>query len=105
MNLGLIGCIGVKIYIKSNFFVPGLEHEESIDLDRSRMTLREFLEELSMRAPKPIEYVRPGAEVLDPDDWEVDINDIPYQNCHDGLETYLNNGDAVTIRIMAFGGG
>lgn len=95
----------MKLYIKSNFFVPGLEQAETVDLDRPRMTLREFLEELSMRAPTPIEYVRPGAETLDPDDWEVDINDIPYQRCGDGLRTVLKDGDTITIRIMAFGGG
>ena len=95
----------MKIYIKSNFFVPGLEQTESVDIDHPGMSLREFLEELSMRAPTPIEYVRPGAETLDPDDWEVAINDIPYQRCRDGLRTFLNDGDTVTITIVAFGGG
>ena len=95
----------MKIYIKSNFFVPGLEQAESVDLDHPGMNLRKFLEELSTRAPTPIEYVRPGAETLDPDDWEVDINDIPYWQCGDGLRTVLKDGDTVTIRVMAFGGG
>jgi molybdopterin converting factor small subunit len=95
----------MKIHIKSNFVIPGLKDEESVDLDRSEMTLRDFLEELSAMSPNRLEYVKPGAKVLDPDDWEVDINDIPYQNCRDGLETPLKNGDTVTIRIMALGGG
>ncbi len=69
------------------------------------MTLREFLEELSKRSPTPIEYVKPGAEMLDPDDWEVDLNGIPYQHCANGLGTPLKDGDTVTIRILAFGGG
>ena len=73
-------------------------------MDRSKITLREFLEELSKMAP-PIEYVRPGAKTLNPDDWEIDINDIPYQQCSDGLETLLKDGDTVTIKILAFGGG
>jgi hypothetical protein len=95
----------MKIYVKSNFFVPGLEHADSVDIDSPGMTLREFLEEISMKAPTPVEYVRPGAETLDPDDWEVAINNIPYQQYGDGLRTVLKDGDTVTITIVAFGGG
>ena len=95
----------MRIHIQSNFFVPGLKKAEWVDFDRTSMTLREFLEELSAKAPTPIEYVRPGAEALDPDDWEVDINGVPYQNGSDGLETPLKHEDTVTIRLMAFGGG
>ena len=95
----------MKIYVKSNFVVPGLVNGEFLDLDRSQLTLREFLEELSMMAPIRIEYVRPGAKTLAPDEWEVDINDIPYQQYSEGLETFLKDGDTVTIRISALGGG
>ena len=69
------------------------------------MTLRDFLEELSRISPTPIEYVKPGAETLDPDDWEVDINGIPYQHCRDGLRTVLKDGDKIAIKILAMGGG
>ena len=58
-----------------------------------------------MMAPTRIEYVRPGAKVLDPIDWEAEINEVPYQNCEDGLETLLGDGDTVTMRILALGGG
>jgi len=95
----------MKIYIKSNFVVPGLDDREIVDLNCSHMTLREFLEQLSEMAPNRIEYVQPDAEILDPVDWEVDINEIPYQNCEYGLETLLRDGDTVTIRILALGGG
>ena len=67
--------------------------------------MREFLEELSRRAPIRIEYVRSGARSLDPDEWEVEVNGIPYQSCAEGLETVLRDGDTVTIRILALGGG
>jgi len=95
----------MRIYVKSNFFVPGLKNKDSLDFDRSTLTLGQFLGELSRVSPTPIEYVRPGAKALDPDDWEVDINDIPYQKCGEGLETLLKDGDTVTIKILAFGGG
>jgi len=95
----------MKIYIKSNFVVPGLVNGEFLDLDQSQLTLREFLQELSEGAPTRVEYVAPGANALDPDEWEVDINGIPYQRCSNGLETLLKDGDTVTIRILALGGG
>ncbi len=95
----------MEIHIKSNFIVPGLDDKDSVDVDGSSMTLREFLEELSRRAPTPIQYVQPGANVLNPDDWEVEINGIPYKDCSDGLEAHLKDGDTVTIKILAFGGG
>jgi len=95
----------MKIHINSNFFVPGLEQEESITLPAEKMTLFTFLEELARLSPTTIEYVRPGAVTLDPDDWEVAINNIPYQHCPEGLFTALTDGDLVTIKIMAYGGG
>ena len=91
--------------IKSNFVVPGLEEEESLEVQDSRVTLREFLEHLSKLSPDPLNYVAPGADRLDPDDWEVEINDIPYQDFEDGLEKSLRDGDTVTIRVLAQGGG
>ena len=95
----------MRIHIRSNFLIPGLENEESVDLNGTEMTLKEFLDELSAMSPDRVEYVEPGARVLDPDDWEVDINGIPYQNYPSGLESLLKEGDTVTIRILAQGGG
>ena len=95
----------MKIHIKSNFIVPGLKEKDSVDLDPSPINLRQFLEELSRMSPTGIEYIRPGARALDPDDWEIEINGIPYQKTHAGLETLLQDGDTVTIKILAFGGG
>jgi len=95
----------MKIIIKANFVVPGLEDEEKVELTQSEITLKAFLEDLSRRSPDHIEYVEPGAERLDPDDWEVAINGAPYQDCPEGLETMLKDGDTLTIRILAQGGG
>jgi len=95
----------MKISIQSNFRVPGLGKEESVDFDCPGLTLRQFLEKLSGMSPRPIEYVRPGAKTLNPDDWEAEINRIPYQDLPEGLETQLKEGDTVTLKILAFGGG
>jgi hypothetical protein len=95
----------MKIYIKSNFVVPGIEEKEWIEMDRAGITLREFLETLAERSPDPLVYVEPGADRLDPDDWEVDINNVPYQDFIEGLEYLLRDQDTLTIRILAQGGG
>ena len=95
----------MKILTQSNFVIPGLEGEESLELSGLEITLGDFFKELSKRSPDPLEYVEPGADRLDPDDWEADINDIPYQDYEEGLEKTLKDGDRVTIRIMAQGGG
>ena len=95
----------MKIMIKSNFVIPGLEDEESLELNVSTLTLREFLENLSRLSPDPLNYVAPGADRLDPDDWEVEINDVPYQDFEEGLGKSLNDEDTVTIRVLAQGGG
>jgi hypothetical protein len=95
----------MKVNVKSNFVVPGLDNGEYVDLDRSQLTLKEFLRELAERAPTRVEYVRPGAQAVDPDEWEIRINDIPYHQCSTGLGTYLKDGDTVTIIIIPLGGG
>jgi molybdopterin converting factor small subunit len=95
----------MKLYIKSNFMVPGLKDEESIELDCSGITLRGFLEELSEKSPTRVEYVRSGAQTINPDEWEIRINDTPYQKWSAGLETSLKDGDTVTIIIIPLGGG
>ena len=95
----------MKIHIQSNFVIPGLEREESIDFGCDRMSLRQFLEELSQKAPTPIEYVRPGAKALNPDDWQVEINKVSYLDFKEGLETELKDGDTVTVNIQAMAGG
>jgi hypothetical protein len=95
----------MKIRVKSNFVVPGLDSGEFVDLDQSQLTLREFLKELSERATTRVEYVRPGAQTIDPDEWEIRVNDIPYHQCGRGLETSLKDRDTVTIIIVPLGGG
>jgi len=95
----------MKIYIKSNFVVPGIEDNDWIEMDCQEMALREFLEALAELSPDPLVYVEPGSDRLDPDDWEIDINDVPYQDFIEGLEYPLRDGDVLTIRILAQGGG
>ncbi len=95
----------MKIFIDSNFVVPGLEDREGLEINQSEITLREFLEKLSSMSPDRVEYVEPGAQALDPYDWEVEINCLPCQDYEARLEHPIKDGDNVTIRIVALGGG
>ena len=95
----------MKIYVKSNFVVPGLDNGEFADLDQSRLTIREFLEELSERSPTRVEYVRPGSQTINPDEWEIRINNAPFPQWSGGLDTPLKDGDTVTIIIIPLGVG
>ena len=38
----------MKIFLKANFVVPGIEDDEWVELARSEITLKAFLEELSV---------------------------------------------------------
>ncbi len=95
----------MKIYVKSNFIVPGLDSGEFVDLNHSQLTIREFLEELSERSPTRVEYIQSEAQTINPDEWEIRINDIPYPQWSAGLDTPLKDGDTVTIIIIPLGGG
>ena len=95
----------MKIYVKSNFVVPGLDSGDWVDFDQKQLTIGEFLKELAERAPTRVEYVRPGTQTINPDEWEIRINDIPYTQWKEGLETPLKDGDTVTIIIIPLGGG
>jgi hypothetical protein len=95
----------MKIHVKSNFVVPGLDNGEFVDLDQSQWTIRKFLEELSERSPTRVEYIRPGTQAINPDEWEIKINNTPCQQWEAGLETPLRDGDIVTIIIIPLGGG
>ncbi len=95
----------IKIYIKSNFVLPGLEGKECLEFNVSKITLREFLEKLSMMSPERLEYVRSGAKEIDQLDWDVAINGMSYENYEEGLAHLLRNGDTVAIRIKPIGGG
>ena len=95
----------MRVYVKSNFVVPGLDSGECLDFDQKQLTIGEFLKELAEGAPTRVEYVRPGTEIINPDEWEIRINDIPSPQWKGGLKTPLSDGDTVTIIIVPLGGG
>lgn len=95
----------MKIFIQSNFVVPGLEGRESLELEEAEMTLREVLERLSKMSPDQLRYVEPDAQTIDPDHWEVEVNGAPYESYEEGLDHPIKDGDTVNIKIVAMGGG
>ena len=73
-------------------------------MKKGKITLREFLEQLSMMSGRQnMKYVEPGAQEPS-EDWEVLINDRGVQESG-GMDTDLNEGDAVTVNMQVIGGG
>ena len=95
----------MKIFIKSNFILPGLEKAESVDFDESEMTMRDFFESLSRITSGRIEFIETDSLQINPEDWEIEINGMPYHQYEKGLEHILKDGDTVGIKIMPIGGG
>jgi hypothetical protein len=93
----------VKIRIESNFVIPGLQGKE-LDVEE-KTTVRQLLGEIARLSDERIEFFRGGSEQLDTEDWEVDINGVPYYAHTTQLETLLTDGDLVAIRIVVIGGG
>jgi len=95
----------MKIFIKSNFILPGLEKAESVDFDEAEMTMREFFEKLSNMTNDRIEFIETDWLQINPEDWEIEINGMAYHQYEKGLEHILKDGDTVGIKIMPIGGG
>jgi hypothetical protein len=94
----------MKLHLASNIFLPGIGEDETIDLDRQHISVRELLDHLSaISGPKNVEYVRPGSAVPD-DGWEVKINDVDLLD-YGGMEADLKGGDTVTVNMLVIGGG
>ena len=76
----------MKISLRSNVVLPGMGQEESLEIEKGKITLREFLEQLSMMSGRQnMKYVEPGAQEPS-EDWEVLINDRGVQESG-GMDT------------------
>jgi hypothetical protein len=95
----------MKIMIKSNFVLPGLEKTDSLDFDQSEMTLRAFLEKLSRMTTSRLEIIERDTLQVNPEDWEIEINGRIYQVFNKALDHTLHDGDTVDITIMPICGG
>lgn len=95
----------MKVFIQSNFVVPGLEDRESIELPRPEATLRELFETLTGMASGPVDYLEPETGELNTEDYQVEVNGRPFEGLKEGLDYLLQEGDRVSIYIMPIGGG
>ena len=89
----------MKIEIVSNFVIPGLEDQDGIYMDKPRVTLRELLEELSLRSSGRVEYIKPSTGAVDPMNFLIEVNGLPIQDTRESLEVLLNEGDLSLIHI------
>lgn len=95
----------MKIRIDSNFIIPGLEGVNEIDLNYTHVNLRIVLEELSLRSSGRVKFIHPLKDFTDPMDFLIEINGLPNPGSKEGLETGLNEGDLVTIKLSPLAGG
>ncbi len=95
----------MKIRIVSNFAIPGLEGENEIDVDRPALTLRELLEELSLKSSGRVKYIRPSTDAVNPMDFLIEVNGLPNRSSREDLDVALKEGDIITIKVFPLGGG
>jgi hypothetical protein len=95
--------IKVRIRIESNFVILGFESEELEA--REGTTIRQLLWMLAGFSEGRYEFFRRESDELDTDDWEINVNGIPYHKCRAQLETILADGDLVGVRMNMTGGG
>ncbi|MBW2063462.1 MAG: MoaD/ThiS family protein [Deltaproteobacteria bacterium] len=95
----------MKVFIKSNFVVPGLGDKESIEFSAPQVTLGDLFEKLAEMAPGQVDYLEPGTGQLNTEDYQIEINGRPFEGLKEGLDYPLQDGDEVSIRIMPIGGG
>jgi len=95
----------MRIFIKSNFEIPDLGEEESIEYSGSQITLRALLEKLSGSAPSLLVQMEPGTPGLNTQDYQVEINGRPFEGLKEGLDYLLRDGDSISIYIVPIGGG
>ena len=95
----------MKIEIVSNFVIPGLEDQDGIFMDKPMVTLREVLEELSLRSSGRVTYIKPSTGAVDPMNFLIEVNGLPIQDTKESLEVMLKEGDIVKIQLAPLGGG
>ncbi len=96
---------GMKIRIDSNVIIPGLEGLNEVDFNHTHVSLRMVLEELSLRSSGRVQFIHPLRDFVDQRDFLIEINGLPNLGSKEALETSLNDGDTVTIRVLPLGGG
>ena len=82
----------------------GSETIESIDFDHTAVTLKELLAALTHRSAHSLEFLRSDGTDLSLD-WDIDVNGRSFGLCEGGLESLLQDGDTVTIKLALLGGG
>jgi hypothetical protein len=95
----------VKIFIKSNFVLPGLEKADSVEFDAPEMTLRDFLEKLAQLTSNRFEFIERDSLQINQEDWGIEINGKPYQIFRKGLDHPLRDEDTIDIMLLPIGGG
>jgi hypothetical protein len=94
----------MTIQLESNFLLLGDSDLPSIDFDRPHVTLAELLEELSGRSLNALQFLSRDKRTLD-EGWVVEINGCALADLPQGVETALEDGYRVAIKLWLLGGG
>jgi hypothetical protein len=94
----------MRVYLESNFLLLGSETIESINFERTEVSLKELLETLTHRSAHSLEFLGNNGTDLSLD-WGIEINGRSFGLYDGGLEALLKNGDTVTIKLALLGGG
>jgi len=95
----------MKIKVLSNFTLPGIGGENEINFDLSTVTLRDLLEELTVRSSNSIMFINPSSGDADSMLIDIEINGFPIQGSKEDLSKILKEGDTVTVNLVLLGGG
>jgi molybdopterin converting factor small subunit len=93
----------MEVHIASNFVIAGL-YNEGIEIDEAS-TIRSLLGTISRLSAQRLVFFERGRNTIDCEGWEVDLNGISYEAHPEGLDTHLNEGDVVAIRLRPLCGG
>jgi len=96
----------MKINLKSNYLLLGFMNINSINLDRTEITLKDLVQTISNRSTtsENLEYLNSDGTEMQPI-FEVLINGRALPLYEDGINTVLRDGDAVDLYLdLQYGG-
>ena len=92
------------IQLESNFMLLGDRDIASIDFDRPSITLVELLNEIAARSSNTMHFLTRDGTGLD-EWWMVEVNGCSCSALPKGINTSLQDGDRVTIKLSLICGG
>jgi hypothetical protein len=94
----------MKINLESNFRLLGSVNIDSIDLNCTEITVKDFLQTIADRSVMFPQYIDVEGTGLQPG-WQVHVNGRILDFCENGINAVLRDGDTVAVYIDVLDGG